>query len=187
MKHFAWNRWLAAAVGAAWVASAIASPDPKPQGEFTAMAQADTPSGSRSMGLTIVVQRPITVEEAEPLKKTLAEGGQQALFNAIRGGNRGYFRFGAMDYPIDLAVARPAGDGFKYVIVTARPLKYEEVQEGRDSLEHPFTVVIFEVPGFGSGQGQLYTKAALAVEEDGWVRVDQYGGRPGTVKDVKRR
>ena len=179
-------RWLIAALSAAWVGSAMAA-DPKPEGEFTATAQAETPSGSRTMGLTVIVQRPMTVEEAQPLKKVLAEGGQQALFNSIRGSNRGTFRLGAMDYPIDLVVARQTRDGFKYVVVTARPLRYEEVQEGRDSLDHPFTVAIFEVPGFGSGQGELYTRAALVVEEDGWVQVNQYGGKPGTLKDVKRR
>jgi hypothetical protein len=151
------------------------------------MAQVDTPTGMRSMGLQGAIQRPITVEEAEPLKKTLADGGQQALLNAIKGANRGYFRLGSLEYPIDLVVAKPTKDGFKYVIVTARALKYEEVQEGSASLEHPFTVAIFDVPDFGSGSGELYTKAALSVEADGWVNVVQYGGRPGTVKDVKRK
>jgi hypothetical protein len=179
---------LAAAAGALWLASAaLAAKDKKPQGEFTAMAHVDTPIGMRTMGIQGAIQRPITVQEAEPLKKTLADGGQQALLNAIKGGNRGYFRLGAVDYPIDLVVAKETKDGFKYVVVTARSLRYEEVQEGSASLEHPFTVAIFDVPEFGSGSGELYTKAALFVEEDGWIRADQYGGRPGMLKDVKRR
>jgi len=187
MKNLARNRRLAAVLGVLWVALPALAKDKKPQGEFTAMAQVDTPSGWRSMGVQGAIQRPITVQEAEPLKKLLAEGGQQALLNAIKGGNRGYFRLGAVDYPIDLVVAKETRDGFKYVVVTARSLQYEEVQEGRASLEHPFTVAIFDVPEFGSGSGELYTKAALSVEADGWVNVVQYGGRPGTLKDVKRR
>lgn len=188
MKGPARNRRRAAVLGALCVAAAaLAAPEKKPQGEFTAMAEVDTPSGTRSMGLQGAIQRPISVQEAEPLKKTLADGGQQALLNAIKGANRGYFRLGAIDYPIDLVVAKETRDGYKYVIVTARALKYEEVQEGSASLDHPFTVAIFDVPDFGAGSGELYTKAALSVEPDGWVNVVQYGGRPGKLKDVKRR
>ena len=178
-------RWFLAAAGAALVAAPTGAQSKGPAGEFTATAQVQTPSGSRSMGLQIFVQRPMSVEEAQPLKKVLADGGQQALLAAIRGGNRGHFRFGAMDYPIDLVVAQESRDGFKYIVVTARPLKYEEVNEGRESLEHPFTVLMFEVPSFGSGSGEVYTKAALQVENDGWVRVYEYGKDPGTLKDVK--
>ncbi|HKF44195.1 MAG TPA: hypothetical protein VKG01_13925 [Thermoanaerobaculia bacterium] len=178
--------WTLAAAGLAWVATAAAA-DKGPAGQFTGTATVQTPSGTRSMGVQIFVQRPMTVEEAQHLKQVLADGGQQALLNAIRGGNRGHFRFGAMDYPIDLVVAQESRDGFKYVIVTARPLKYEEVNEGKESLDHPFTVVMFEAPSFGSGSGEVYTKAALQVEGDGWVRVYEYGKDPGTLKDVKRK
>jgi hypothetical protein len=178
----------AAFAGAVWIASAIAAAsDAKPAGEFTAMATVETPSGSRRMGLTVIVLRPMRLEEAMPLKKVLAEGGQQALVNAIRGSNRGSFRLGAADYPIDLVVAEPVRDGYTYFIVTARALQYEEVQQGSESLEHPFTVAEFHVPGFGPGDGHVYTKAALVVDEDGHVRVNQYDRRPGTLKDVKRR
>ena len=180
-------RWFLAAAGAALVAAPMGAQNKGPAGEFTATARVETPSGSRTMGLQIFVQRPMSVEEAQPLKKVLAEGGQQALLAAIRGSNRGHFRFGAMDYPIDLVVAQETRDGFKYIIVTGRAFKYEEVQEGRESLEHPFSVLIFEVPSFGFGQGEVYTKAAIQVEDDGWVRVYEYGKDPGTLKDVKRK
>jgi hypothetical protein len=179
------RKFLAAA--GVFLASCVFAADPTPVGEFTAMAQVDTPQGSRSMGVTVIVSHPMTVEQAQQLKTVLAQGGQGALAAAIRGGTRGIFRFGAMDYPIDLAVAQQTRDGFKYVVVTQRPLRYEEGQEGGPSLDYPFTVAIFEVRDFGSGDGQLFTKAALTVEEDGYVRVDQYLDRPGVLKDIKRR
>lgn len=178
--------FLAALAGWGIAACGVAA-DSGPAGEFTATARVETPAGTRSMGLSIFVLRPMTVDEAQPLKKVLEDGGQQALLNAIRGGNRGHFRLGAIDYPIDLAIAEPDRDGFKYILVTARALKYEEVQEGSASLEHPFTIAVFQVPGFGSGEGTLYTKAAVSVEADGHIRVDQYDNRGGTLRDVKRR
>jgi hypothetical protein len=160
--------------------------NPPAGGEFTATATMNTKQGTRSMSFTVVASRPMSREEAEPLKKVLAEGGQQALANAIRGSNRGRLKLGGMEYPIDLVVGQAVGDGERYVVVTTRTLQHEEVMEGSASLGHPFTVFVFDVPGFGSGTGHIYTRAALAVEADGRVRVDQYDGSPGSLKDVRR-
>jgi hypothetical protein len=160
--------------------------NPPTTGEFTATATVDTKQGTRSMSFTVVVERPMSREEAQPLKRVLAEGGQQALANAIRGSRRGRVKLGGMESPIDLVIAEPGKDGERYVVVTARPLRYEETAEGSASLGHPFTVFVFEVPGFGSGTGSIFTRAALSVDADGRVQVDQYDGKPGTLKDVRR-
>jgi len=168
------------------IAATAAAADAKPAGEFSAKATVETQTGARSMGLTVVVLRPMTLEQAQPLKKAL-EHGQQGLLNAIRGANRGHFDLGGITYPIDLVVAEPWKDGFEYVIVTGRALRIEEAQEGGESLDYPFSVAIFQVPGFGSGEGHIYTRAALSIDPDGHVHVEQYGGKPGTLADVKRR
>jgi hypothetical protein len=169
-------------------AAALLRGEEKPPagGEFTATATMNTKQGTRSLGFTVVASRPLSREEAEPLKKVLAEGGQQALANAIRGANRGRIKLGGMEYPVDLVVGEAARDGERYFVVTTRTLQYEEVAEGSPSLDHPFTVFVFDVPGFGSGSGHIYPRAALAVEADGRVRVDQYDGSPGSLKDVRR-
>jgi len=169
------------------IAAAAVAADAKPAGEFMAKATVDTPTGARSLTLKVVVQRPLNLEQAQPLKKALAEGGQQGLLNAIRGANRGYFDLGGIVYPIDLVVAEPLKDGFEYVVVTGRALRYEESTSGHESLDYPFSVAVFAAPGFGPGEGHIYTKAALSIDADGHVHVDQYGGRPGTLADVKRR
>jgi hypothetical protein len=166
-------------------ASAAADDMPK-GGEFTATATVTSKQGTRSMGFDVVVTNPLSVEQAQPLKRVLEEGGQQALLNAIRGSGRGRIRLGAVEYPIDLVVAEKTRDGERYSVITARTLKYEEVQEGRPSLNHPFTVIVFDVPGFGKGEGRIYTKATLSVDAEGHVKAEQYESQPGTLKDVKR-
>ena len=170
----------------ALAAAAVGSDKMPAGGEFAAMATMTTNQGTRSMGFTIVVSNPRSPDQVLHLKQLLADGGQQALLNAIRGGGGGQFQLGALAYPIDLSVAEPMKDGARYLVVTARALKIEEVNEGRASLDHPFTVVVFEVPGIGRGQGHLYTQAALYVDEQGYVRVAQYEAEPGTLKDVRR-
>jgi hypothetical protein len=180
-------RALAVALFAALLAVPIrAAEKPPAGGEFTATATVETKQGTRGMSFTVVAERPMSREEAQPLKRVLADGGQQALANAIRGARRGRVKLGGMESPLDLVVAEPGKDGERYVVVTARPLRYEETAEGSASLDHPFTVFVFEVPGFGSGTGSIYTRAALSIGEDGRVQVDQYDGKPGALKDVRR-
>jgi hypothetical protein len=168
------------------VATAVSGADARITGEFSATASVETKQGTRSMGFDLVVTNPMTMEQAEPLKDVLARGGQQALLNAIKGSARGRIRLGSLEYPVDLVVVEPSGDAFRFYVITSRPLKYEEVKEGRPSLDHPFTVFVVNVPGMGTGDGSIYTQASLSIDDQGHVRADQYEGRPGTLRDVKR-
>jgi hypothetical protein len=177
--------WKSALFAILAVAPRVASGADDVTGSFQAMAVVETPQGTRQMGFTVVVQSPWTMEQAMSLKKVLLDGGQQALANSIRGMGQGKFLLGAIEYSADLIVAEPDSNGVKYSIVTARPLKYEEVTDGSESLDYPFTVLVFTVPSFGSGDGKIFTKAALFVDEDGKVRAEQYHGKVGTLKDVK--
>ena len=160
--------------------------EPAPK-QFTATAEMTTSQGTRSMPLTVVINRPISAEEALPLRKALESGGQQALLAAIQGGNRGRLSLGSLEYPLDLVVAEPVSGGLRYAVVTTRSLRVEEVNEGRPSLDYPFTVAVFDVPEFGSGQGELYPRAALSIDADGRVRIERYDERPGLLKNIRRR
>lgn len=177
---------IVAAFGLALSAAAGSAQERPKGGEFTATATVDTRQGTRSMGFTLVAPSPVTREEVQPLKAVLENGGQQALLNAIRGSGRGRIKLGGFEYPVDLVVGEPSRDGIRYVVVTARALKHEEVNEGRDSLDYPFSVFVLDVPEYGSGDGSIYTQAALRVDSEGHVQAEQYDGEPGTLKDVRR-
>ena len=69
----------------------------KPTGEFSATGSIDTPSGTRSMPFNVAVISPRSLADAQPLKKVLEDGGQQALVNAIRGSGQGQIKFGALE------------------------------------------------------------------------------------------
>src|SRR5262245_43120618 len=161
--------------------------DKKPTGEFSATASIDTPSGTRSMPFDVVVSSPRSLSEVQPLKKVLEDGGQQALVNAIRGSGQGQIKLGALVYPVDLVMAEKIDDGWRYFVVTARPIKYNEADEdGGASLDYPFAVFGFDSTDFASGDGFIYTKAALSVDPDGHLQIAQYDGEPGTLKDIRR-
>ena len=169
------------------LAARAAGTDPAPAGgEFTATATVESKQGTRSMAFSVSVSNPRSPEQVLPLQKVLEEGGQQALLNVIRGGSGGQLKLGALAYPVDLSIAEPVKGGERYLLVLTRPLRIEEVNEGQPSLDFPFTVIAFEVPEFGRGEGKIAVRAALSVEADGHVRVDTYDAPIGKLKDVHR-
>jgi hypothetical protein len=181
------NRKLAALALLSLIPAFAAAADKKVTGEFTATASIGTPSGTRSMAFDVVVVSPRSLAEVQPLKKVLEDGGQQALVNAIRGSGQGQIKLGALVYPVDLVMAEKIDDGWRYFVITARPIKYNEADEdGGASLDYPFAVFGFDSTDFSSGDGFIYTKAALSVDPDGHIQVAQYDGEPGTLSDIRR-
>jgi hypothetical protein len=169
-------------LAAALLLSGAALGQDGPTGEFSATASIQTPSGTRSMAFDVVVSSPRHPADVLPLKQVLADGGQQALANAIRGGGEGQIRLGALVYPVDLAVAEKSDGGWRYLLITTRPIE----AGGSASPDHPFAVFGFDSSDFSSGDGVIYTRAALSIDADGRVHASQGGGPPGSLTDVSR-
>jgi hypothetical protein len=156
-------------------------------GEFSATATVTTSQGTRSLAFDLVVSNPMTIEQAQPFKEMLARGGQPMLAKTIRGTAQGKVRLGSLEFPVDLVVAEPEGDDIRYYVVTTRQIQYEENLYNEESLDYPFSLLVVNVPEIGTGDGTIFTKAALYVDDEGHVRAEQYQGDPGSLKDVKRR
>jgi hypothetical protein len=174
-------RRMIAAVAGLLLAGAALGQD-GPTGEFSATASIQTASGTRSMAFDVVVSNPKHVADLVPLRKILSDGGQQALANAIRGGGEGQIRLGALVYPLDLAVAEKIDGGWRYLVITTRPIE----AGGTSSPGHPFAVFGFDASDFSSGAGVIFTRAELSIDPDGHVHASQAGGPPGSLTDVSR-
>ena len=155
-------------------------------GEFTAKATVTTSQGTRSLAFTVAVDAPMRAAEVVPLKRVLEAGGQQALVGAIRGSGRGRIKLGGLEYPIDLVVAEPIEDGYHYVVVTTRVLRFDGAGDDRPTADFPFAVLVFNVPEMGSGQGNILPRASLSIDPDGRTRAIPNEGEPGTLTDVRR-
>jgi hypothetical protein len=151
----------------------------KPTGEFSATASIDTPSGTRSMAFDVVVSNPRSLADVVPLKKVLENGGQQALANAIRGGGQGQIKLGALVYPVDLVAAERIEDGWRYFIVTTRPINTGSEEDGGASLDYPFAVFGFDRPGRPPARRPVWRPAGNA---DG-----RFAGRPVITRPESRR
>lgn len=163
-----------------------AAADP-PGREFTGTAVVDTPQGTRSMPVTLVANRYSSLAEVQKLGEILANGGQSSLLGAIRYRNDGELRLGAEVRPISLVAAEETSDGTRILFLTARRIDISEKQLGEESLNYPFGIAVITIDGFsGLGEGALHVAAALSIDADGHVEIDDYDGRDGRFKDLRR-
>lgn len=158
----------------------------EPAREFSATAVVRTARDTRRMPVTLVANRFTAPDEARQLATVLGDGGQGALLSALTGRNDGQLRLGALSLPVALVVAEPTEDGFRYVFLTPRRIKIEETAFGEDSLGYPFGIAAFEVDGFGRGSGSLHVAAALSIDSEGRVDVEDLDGADGTIEDLNR-
>ena len=181
------KRWTAVSCLVITVVSmVVTAAEPVPGREFEATAKVKTRQGSRTMTFTLLASRYTSLDDASHLAELLAAGGQGAVLSSLKGRNDGILRLGVLEVPISLAIAQPVAEGYRYIFVTARRIRVEEVNEGAESLDYPFGVAVFELGDFGRGEGQIYPAAALRIGDEGYVEVEQYEIDPGRLADVKR-
>lgn len=158
----------------------------EPGREFTATAVVDDSQGTRRMPVTFVAHRFTTVEQAQNLAGILERAGQGGLLSALKGRNDGQLRLGALQMPISLVVAEPARRGYRYLFLTARRIRIEEQEFGEESLDYPFGIAVFEIDSLGRGEGSLHVAAALYIDADGHVEIEDYDGQDGSFEDLKQ-
>lgn len=166
--------------------SSIAADD-GPGREFTGTAVVNTTEGTRSMPLTLVANRFASLDEVKQLADVLASGGQSSLLSAIRYRNDGQLNLGAEVRPISLVFAEETRNGYRIVFLTARRIDISEKQLGQESLEYPFGIAEIVIDGFsGKGEGNLHVAAAISIDSEGHLEIDDYDGQDGHFRDLRR-
>jgi hypothetical protein len=157
----------------------------EPGREFDATAVMRTSTDTRRMPLKLVANRFTSVEQARQLAGVLEQGGQGALLAALTGRADGQLRLGALEMQVALVVAEEKGRGYRYLFLTPRRIRVEETTFGEESLEYPFGIAVFEVDGFGRGSGSVHVAAALSIDADGHVEIEDFDGADGTLEDLR--
>jgi hypothetical protein len=158
----------------------------EPGREFSATAVVRGSQGTRRMPVTFIANRFTSVEQAKHLAEVLEQGGQGALLSALAGRNDGRLRLGALEMPIALVVAEPQGKGYRYLFLTPRRIRVEENTFGEESLDYPFGIAEFVTDTFGRGEGSLHVAAALSIDPDGHVEIEDYDGVDGSFEDLQK-
>ncbi len=167
----------------AWVSPVVAD---EPGREFSAEGVGDFRAGGNRINVTFVADRFTSVEEAQQLADILRNGGQFTLQSALRGRSDGRIRFGALERWVALVVAEPAGRGYRYLFLTPRQFEIHEKELGEESLNYPFGIAEFVVDGFGRGEGSLHVAAALSIDADGHIEIDDYDGEDARLENIKQ-
>ena len=157
-----------------------------PGREFSAEAVVNRREGRDRMLVTFVVQRFTSVEELQNLAGVLENGGQFGLLSVLKGRRDGQLRLGAMNMPIALVVVEEQGRDYRYLFLTPRRIQAEEEILGEESLDYPFGIAVFEVDRFGRGEGRLHVSAALRIDSDGHIEIEDYDGVDGTIERIKQ-
>jgi len=168
------------------VASVLPVSADDPGREFTATAVVNGPQGTRRMPMAFVANRFTSVEQAQHLADVLEQGGQGALLSALTGRADGQLRLGALSMPVALVVAEPLGKGYRYLFLTPRRIRVEETTFGEDSLDYPFGIAEFETDTFGRGEGSLHVAAALRIDADGHIEIEDYDGADGSFENLQQ-
>ncbi len=182
MKRFSRLTTLAALAVLVVASAALAG---KPPRVLTGTAVVNAPHGTRRMGVTLVANHLTTVEQAKYLGEILANGGQGALLAALRGRNDGQLRLGGLSFSVALVVIEPTDHGYRYLFVTPRTIHVNESTFREDSMDFPFGVAVIEVNGFGNGEGELHVAAALHMDVDHHLVIEDYNGIDGHFEDLR--
>jgi len=158
----------------------------EPGREFSAEAVVNTREGRNRMQVTFIINRYTPVEELQNLAGVLEDGGQFGLLSVLKGRRDGQLRMGAINSPIALVVVEEQGRDYRYLFLTPRRIQVDEEMLGKDSLDYPFGIAVFEVDRFGRGEGRIHVAAALRIDADGRVEIEDYDGVDGTIERIKQ-
>jgi hypothetical protein len=142
-------------------------------------------SGTRQIGVTLRIDRLTPRDEAWRLADLAGVSGQDALRVALQGRSDGLLRLGALDFPLNLAVARRSEKGQSFVLVSSRALRVSEVNQGSESVGYPFGVVVFTLDDLGNGEGLVYPAARISIDTAGGVVIENFQEEPGVLKEVR--
>jgi len=142
--------------------------------------------GAMGTRVTIWVDAYTTDDVAESLAKALEQDGQKALVTAMEKLTAGRIRIGTGDgLPLAVARQRTAADGSRLVyLVTNRPLKGFEIQQGLDSQQYPIGFIELKLGADGKGEGTIVGMAQLKMDAERNLSVASYATQPARLTAV---
>jgi hypothetical protein len=147
-------------------------------------------SGPTGMGrVLITVDRWSTPAERERLLKVLVDKGPEKLLDAVQDNQKvGFIRLPttlAWDLRYAFQTPLPEG-GRRVVLVTDRPIGFQEARNQPRSIDYPFTLIEirFDKEGVGVGKMSVRTKISLSKDKQ-TLELENYGIEPVRLTEVR--
>lgn len=171
-----------------WAAAALAQSNFPPE-RFRAFAVSLGGPGAAagSAVVDIIVERWSSGAEHKRLIEALAEGGPQALLDALQDMKPvGRIRTpDTLGYELRYARQHPAEDGGRNIVLaTDRPISYWEAVNRPRTIDYPFTVIQIHMPQSGPGEGKL-SIATRITESGGIITLENYAAQPVMLNQVE--
>ena len=179
---------LGAAIAAATSLSSLAQTmGVKERYDATAINMGSGPTG---MGrVEIAVDRWSTPAEREKLLKVLFEKGPEKLLDALQDNQKvGYIRLPTtLAWDLRYAFQSPLPEGGRRVVlVTDRPISFQEARNSGRSMDYPFTLIEIRFPKDGAGVGKMSVRTKISLSKDKQtVELENYGIEPVRLTEVR--
>jgi hypothetical protein len=147
-------------------------------------------SGPSAMGTVLVsVDRWSTPAERERLLKVLVEKGPEKLLDALQDNPKvGYIRLPTtLSWDLRYAFETPLPEGGRRVVlVTDRPIGFQEARNMGRSMDYPFTLIEirFDKEGVGVGKMSVRTKISLSKDKQ-TLELENFGIEPVRLTEVR--
>jgi hypothetical protein len=135
------------------------------------------------------VDRWTTPKERENLLRVFAEKGPDKLLDALQDMPKvGYIRLpNTLAWDLHYAFETPLPEGGRRVVlVTDRPIGFEEARTQPRRIDYPFTLleIRFNKEGVGQGKMSVYTKITLSKDKQ-TMELENYGIEPVRLTEVR--
>jgi hypothetical protein len=143
-------------------------------------------SGGLGEQVTIWIDAYTSDEDAQALKKTLEDGGQIALRDALPNYRAGRLRIGTNNsYPLCVARQRAGADGRVILLATNSPLTGFQINQGLRSQDYPIGFIELKLKADGTGEGTVVGMAQVSFDENKTLQIASLGTQPSRLLNVQ--
>ena len=136
--------------------------------------------------MTIWVDAYTSDDVAQSLAKTLADGGQIALRDALQNLSAGRIRLGTnRSYRLAVARQRVAPDGRVILLATNAPLQEFVLEQGLRSQDYPIGFIELKLKADGTGEGTIVGMAKVSFDDQKNLSIASLGTQPSRLTNVQ--
>ena len=170
----------------AWSGSVVGAQ--KTPETFVATASLRSATATRTAPVTIVVTRQTTEQERGKVVEALRTGGTAGVAALLKAmADVGYIEIGGRRSVLKYAYARPTDTGRLITVITASPIVYlgADIPGAKPKTGFDLALALLDLPGSGSGTGELAPAAKVKVTEAGAIQTEDYGADVVRLTDVQ--
>jgi hypothetical protein len=143
-------------------------------------------AGGLGQPVTIWIDEYTSDEVAQSLMKTLADGGQIALRDALQNHRAGRIRVGEnTSYPLAIARQHVGSDGRIVRLATNSPLTGYQLNQGLRSQDYPISFIELKLKADGTGEGTVVGMAKVSFDDEKNLSIASFGTQPSRLMNVE--